>query len=321
VRVLSDEKQGPFERAILGVEAAHEIGLGFDHVERQAIGFGEKRNKKDQGRDGHEKDKPHAAPKAGLSLHLDDARQAERGFTAGSVDPEENGQHGQGHGKLIGDELRGGANAADEGVLGVRGPAGKNHRIHTKGGDGEDGQDPQIAVGKHERTHDADRGIPVGSKGNYGHRRESGNEREKRGEDEVEFVNMPRDRILLEQELAAIGHEVKNAESLEKASKEGHSGKPGNNGAIGTGAILDPGRNLAFRHRARSGNRENHQNDSKSFKDASNKRGKAEVKVAHVTKIGGKRAQGWKWRLAPSGKGRCFHEEPSRSTPVSGRPA
>ena len=51
--------------------------------------------------------------------------------------------------------MRGGTDAAEEGVFGVGGPAGENQRIDAEGGDGEDGEQADVDVREDERNRRA----------------------------------------------------------------------------------------------------------------------------------------------------------------------
>jgi hypothetical protein len=90
-----------------------------------------------------------------------------------------------------------------------------------------------------------------------------------------------RERVFLEEHLAAVGHDVKQAEALKKSSDERNPRDPRHDRAIGTGTILHPGRDLAFGHRADAGDREDHHDHGEAFEEALNERRKVEEKISH----------------------------------------
>ena len=49
VSILGDKEDPELEASVLGMKTAHQIGFGFGHVKRQAIGLGKKGYEKDQG--------------------------------------------------------------------------------------------------------------------------------------------------------------------------------------------------------------------------------------------------------------------------------
>ena len=81
-------------------------------------------------------------------------------------------------------------------------------------------------------------------------------DRDRRGHHEVELVHVAGQRLLLEEELAAVGQKVEHAEALETAPKEGNPRKPRHDDAVGPEAALDPRGDLALGHRARARDRE-----------------------------------------------------------------
>jgi hypothetical protein len=76
---------------------------------------------------------------------------------------------------------------------------------------------------------------------------------------------MRRNDILLEHELAAIGHEVEHTEPLEKSPEKRNPRDPWNDGAIRTGPALDPGRDLALGHGTCPRERNDHGNGHASL--------------------------------------------------------
>ena len=77
----------------------------------------------------------------GAVLRLDDLVQIER---AGA---EQHGDDDEADRDFVGDHLRCGAERGEEGVFGVRGPAGHDHAVDLQGRDGEDVEDADIDVG------------------------------------------------------------------------------------------------------------------------------------------------------------------------------
>ena len=74
-------------------------------------------------------------------LEFDDVAQAER---AGA---EDDADERKAEGELVADDLRGGAEAAEQGVLVVGAPAGERDAVDADGGDAEDDEQADVEVG------------------------------------------------------------------------------------------------------------------------------------------------------------------------------
>ena len=132
----------------------------------------------------------------------------------GLVHPEKNREHRERHRELVGDQLRRGAHAPKERVLRVGGPSGKDQGVDAERGHREHRKDPDVDVGEHDRDH-ATGLVEIGAKRHHGHGREGRYHRDEGREDKVELMDVVRERLLLEEELAAVGGQLEEAEALQ----------------------------------------------------------------------------------------------------------
>ena len=77
--------------------------------------------------------------------------------------------------------------------------------------------------------------IEIGAERHDRDGRERGHHRDDRREDEVELVHVARQRVLLEEHLAAVGHHVENSEPLQKRAEDRHPGEPERMARFGPG--------------------------------------------------------------------------------------
>jgi hypothetical protein len=237
----------------------------------------------------------------------------------GGIDPEEDRQHGERHRELVGNELRRGADAAEEGILRVRGPAGEDERVNTERGHREHREDADIEVGQHER-HQLAGLVEVGAERHHGHGRERGDHRDDWREIEVELVHVTRHRILLEEHLAAVGHEVEHTEPLQKANAR-HPRDPRHDGAIRAGTALHPGGDLALGQRAGAAEGEHDADHREALDDGLQERVESGPEFDHGGHAMAAAGAGLKWSVSRSQKGSAAHGVASSSRPVAGRVA
>jgi hypothetical protein len=130
VQVLREEEGDPLRAAVLREVAADELGVGLDHVERRAVGLREAATRKTK--------KPtncgtmYHMPCWASTIETSDRR-------AGA---HHDADEGQALRHLVGDELRGGAHGAQEGVLRARRPAAEHDPVEGDRAEGEDHERP-----------------------------------------------------------------------------------------------------------------------------------------------------------------------------------
>jgi hypothetical protein len=195
--------------------------------------------------------------------------------------------HREGHRQLVGNELGRGADAAEEGVLRVGGPAGEDERIDAQRADGEHREDTDVEVGQHQRNKVAG-GVKVGAERHDRDCRQGGNHPDHRGEQEVELVHVARQRVLLEEHLGAVGHEVEHADLLQEADPR-HPGQPGRERAVRARAALDPRGDLALDQRAGPADREHDADHREALDQALDER----METGPEIEDGGHARTGW----------------------------
>src|SRR5262249_36816125 len=148
--VFRDEKHGELEAGVFRVETGDEFGFGFGKIEGSAIrlrdGRGEEADKPNYLRERCGDDVPSGeqSPKDASALAFDNALKAE------GVHHEQNANDGHGEGEFVANHLRGAAQAAEQGILGIGSPASKGDAVYAESGDGEKNQKADVWIGNPE---------------------------------------------------------------------------------------------------------------------------------------------------------------------------
>ena len=157
----------------------------------------------------------------------------------------EDGDDGEAEADLVGDHLGAGADAAEEGVFGVGGPAGDGDAVNGEGGDGEDEEGADVEVGDGEGD-----GTAIdhhrAAEGDDGHGDEGGDHGHAGGEPEENFADVGGDEVFLEDEFESVGEGLGEAtEGKWEVFFEAEDGK-GDAGAVGADAVLNDGGETSF---------------------------------------------------------------------------
>jgi len=212
------------------VVAAHELGLGLRQVEGQAVGLGEGGDQED-----HEGQRLLEDHPAVLGLVADDLAQVE------ALGEQEDRDHAHAHGDLVGDHLGAGADAAEEGVLGVGTVAGEHDAVHAEGDDAEGVEDADVQVGDDHLLAPEVR--PEGNDRDGQQRRDH---RDGRRQPEVHLAHVARGEVLLEQELQAVGRGLEDAQLHQERTDDRQVVDEERGRTIGADPVLDPRRHLAL---------------------------------------------------------------------------
>ena len=118
------------------MESAGQLLLGFRHVERRTVGFGEAADEKQDESDRLQKDEPVAR----VELRVDDAHHAQR---AGGHDQADQRHRDR---DLVADELRRRAQARKQRELAVRRPAAQDDAVHADRRDRHDVEQADVHI-------------------------------------------------------------------------------------------------------------------------------------------------------------------------------
>ena len=192
--VLPHHDEAELHGRVLGVEAGGEFMLRLRQVERQAMGFRQPGDEEDDKAEHLGKDEPHP-----LLLGFHDFAQAE------GAAQQHDAHDRQPHEHFVGDHLRPGAQAAEQGVLVVAGQPAEQHPIDGHRGHGQEEQHADVQVdhrqpraeGHHHEAHQHARGD-----GGWG-----------QGEDHP--VGERRHPVVLGEQLDDVGDDLQQAEGAE----------------------------------------------------------------------------------------------------------
>ena len=120
------------------MESGDDFRFTLGDIEGRTIGLGDARYEVHQ----HQRKQPGPVPAEQAALRVDDVADVEAARCHQHAD------HGESHGDLIGDDLRGRTHGAQEGVLGVRRPAGENDAVHAHGGERQNVDSPASILAK-----------------------------------------------------------------------------------------------------------------------------------------------------------------------------
>ena len=197
------------QAAVLGVEAGDELGVGLGEVERRPVGLGQGRDEEHAEADRLGQDVPVVL----LGVH-DPAERQRAGLHDHSEDREREGD-------LVADELRDGAQAAEQRVLRARRPAGDEHAVEPHRPDRGHVQHAHVRVGDVQEdlpVGERDRGL--GAERHQGERRDRAEECDERRGKEQARSRAVGDRVLLLQELAQVRDRLQEADRADPVRAE-----------------------------------------------------------------------------------------------------
>src|SRR6185437_47542 len=209
VGVLGHEEHGELHGAVFGMVAGDEFGLGLGEIKRRAVGLGIGGHEVDE--EGDELEAAEEVPRdeAVGGLDVNDGTQVERAGAEDDADQRE------AEGKLVTDELGGGAQRAEQRILIVRGPAGERDAVDADGGDAEDDEQRDVDVGDLEEIDAAVNGARA--EGYHGDGDQRAAEGDHGREDEERALDGERHEVFLEEELDAVGERLEEAEGADAA--------------------------------------------------------------------------------------------------------
>ena len=208
---LGDEEDEEAEARVLGHVARHELALGDRHVERRLGELGLDGDHEDQEADelGEQVRVADAVPAEDLAgvLRQHDALHVQR---AGLDDHAEHGQH---HRQLVGDQLTGGAQTAEQRVLVGTAPPGDEDAEHADRADREGVEDARLEVGEEG----------VGPERHHGDQQERADQHDERRDLEDARVGLLGLDVFLLQPLADLGEQLHRAVRARPPSGRGGS--------------------------------------------------------------------------------------------------
>ena len=175
------------------MEPRHQLGLGLGQVEGRAVGLGEGRDHEDHERNRLREHEPARdrdgtqVMEAGLRFHDVHHRQRSR--------EQQHADRGEAHRQLVRDHLRSGAEAPEQRILVVRGPARERDRVDAQARHGEEQEQPDVDVGDEK----------VGPDRDHRERDQRRHDGQHRREVEDDHVRSGRDELLLEEQLRDVG--------------------------------------------------------------------------------------------------------------------
>ena len=205
--------------------AGDQFALGFGQVKRRAVRLGEGGDHKNR-----------EAGRAPRGEHVPMREDVELPAGLGGDDfgggkrtsDEDDGHPGEEQREFVADELREGAHGREEGVFVAARPAGHKDREFGGGTGGEEVEDTGVEF-------DGDEVAAVGNDGE-GENRER--EQHDRREEVQQVIGTARHDVFFGERLHTVGEGLRETEEAELGKRD--------RGAIGTGAILDTAKNLAF---------------------------------------------------------------------------
>ena len=247
VRVFADEEHAELHRAVFRVVAADEFGLRLRHVEGQAVRFregGDEENHEgdDAARDEQERLRAEATAEnregvpAVLRLVLDDFAEVQ------VADDEEHRDDAHAHRDFVGNHLRAGTDAAEEGELRIRRVASQHDAIHAERHDAEGVEDADVQV-RDDHLLRAERG----AERNHRHDEERRHERDGRCEPEVNLPHMRRGEVFLDEALHAVHQRMPESELGEERTEDRDAADEREVHAVRPDAVLNERRDLALR--------------------------------------------------------------------------
>jgi len=157
-------------------------------------------------------------------LHLDDHRRTQRAVG------QEHADRGEAERQLVADHLRRRAQAAHQGVLAARGPAGTDDAVHAETGRGQREQHPAVEVEDHE-IHAAPEDLDHRTERNDGEGAQRGDEGNRRSKHEQRLVRALGEGLVFHHELDPVGDRLQQAERPDP---------------VGADAVLDDRRQPSF---------------------------------------------------------------------------
>ena len=142
VHELGQVEEGEADRRVLGVEAAGELLLGLDQVERRPVHLGRDRDQEDDERHDPGADQVPVVEEAAVL-----GRRRWRWSAASRSTSTTRGDR-QADGRLVGDHLGRRPHRAEQRVLGARRPAGQHHAVDRDRRHHQQEQDPPRRVGQ-----------------------------------------------------------------------------------------------------------------------------------------------------------------------------
>ena len=226
VHELGEEEDREPDARVLGVEPADELLLGLDEVEGRVVRLGGRRDEEDHERHQRRQPVPVARRTSPTSTHAWSATIVARRERARLDQHAEDAEPERG---FVREQLRGRAHRAEQRVLRSRRPAREHHAVHADARHREDEQhahrqlgDLQIRVVPEDRDRAADR--------DHAEHQERGQDRQVGREPEHGAVGGVGDRLLLEEQLDAVGERLQHAVGP---------------GVVGADAVLHVGDDLA----------------------------------------------------------------------------
>ena len=252
--------------------AGDELGLGFGQIERSAVGLGVGGEQIDDEGDGLEATEDIPGEHAVGGLGADDIAQAKR---AGAKD---DADQRKAEGEFVGDHLRGGAQAAEQGELVIRAPARERDAVDADRRDAKDDQKADIDVRDIEHV---DAGDAVRrAEGNDRDGDEGADERDHRGGDEEGLLSGDGQEVFLEEELDAIGERLQQTERTDAARSP---------------AVLHAAEDLTLEQHGVGDGGERQHEDDEDLQDAEQEEGEEGAEMGHSVSSEGSCVV--KWRL------------------------
>src|ERR1017187_7037871 len=151
VGVLGHKEHGELHRTVLGMVSGDQFGLRLRQIEWDTVGLRVGRH--DVNKEGY-KLSPEQIPFRNEAqpcsrLRVDDVSQAE----AAGID--EHADQRQAESNFVAHHLGRGAQAAEHGILAVRGPSRQGYSIHADRGDAQNDQQPNVDIGDLQRRVNA----------------------------------------------------------------------------------------------------------------------------------------------------------------------
>src|SRR5262249_41894512 len=198
------EEHREFKARIFGVKAGHQLLFGFGKIKWRAVGLRDGGDEETEEANNLRKNVPPENP-FGTGLRGDDLPQAEAARQKEDTDD----RHGER--KFIADHLRGAAQAAEERVLVIRGPAGKGDAVDAERGNRKKGENADVQIGDTEINVAAKNVQRTWAKGNDGDGSEREGEGHQRSQKIGELVHTGRGGIFLQEKFRAIGGRLEQA--------------------------------------------------------------------------------------------------------------
>src|ERR1700682_2232019 len=208
VGVFSHKKHGKLHGAVFSVIPRHQFGLRLRQIERDAVGFriGRHQINKEGDELAPVKNVPaRNNPPKRSALRIHDVSQAE---AAGQY---EHAHQRESQRNFVTDHLRARPQPAQQRILAVGRPTRERDAVHSKRGDAEDDQQPNVDIRDLQRNVQAADGDPVAHR-NHRDRSQSAHDGDDRRRDIQRLVDVRRREVFLEQELDPISQRLQQTE-------------------------------------------------------------------------------------------------------------